>query len=351
MHCLGERQTVSNTNHISRLILATALIIGSSLAVVAQVDRPEIPSRPEFDRTANLGSVRGRVVLPGGGHINSAVRVSLYTFRDTVASVYTDNQGQFEFSELFPGNYQVEVEPTDRERFEPSTDAVQVFRRAASVVTLTLKARDPRTTKHTKPTISVSELARDVPAKAKKEFEKAGNAARKGSAEEAIVHLRKAIEIYPRFVLAHNDLGVQLLALGRLDEAREVLERAVRLDRTAFNPALNLGIVLVHLHRFAEGNEILAHALKAQPNSAAARLYSGLALKGLNDAEAAERELKAAYDRGGTEYAVALFYLGQLHLSQGNRAVAREYLERYLNEVPNATNADQVRETIARLRK
>jgi len=337
------------TASLSRFLSLAIVLFSSVLAVSAQTDRPELANRPERDKSA-LGSIRGRLLLPDGRHFNANVKVTLQTLRGTVIVVFTDNQGQFEFSELVPGNYQIEVEPTDRNQFDTSNEDVQVFRGAPSVVTLTVKARAGSNSRNKNSTVSVTELSRDVPSKAKKEFEKASVAASKGLTEEAIAHLKSAVAIYPQFAMAYNDLGVQLLAAGRLDEARDALERAVGLDRNAFNPTLNLGIVLVHLHRFAEANEILTHALTAQPNSAAARLYSGLALKGLNDSEAGERELKAAYDRGGTEYAVALFYLGELHLSQGNRAVAREYLERYLNEVPNATNADQVRETIARLR-
>lgn len=339
---------MNSRKYLSRLISVTGLLVGSALVASAQ-GRPELPASPEFDKKV-LGSIRGRVLLPDGTPLAGTARISLRTFRDTIASVYTDNQGQFEFSELPPGNYQVEIEPTDREHLEDITDAVQVYRGAPSVVTLTLKARMARSTKLAKPSVSVAELSQNVPSRAKKEFEKASAAARRGLTEGAIAHLKKAIEIYPQFVMAYNDLGVQLLSLGRLDEAREALERAVSLDRTGFNPALNLGIVLVHLHRFAEANEMLMRALKEQPNSAAARLYSGLAFKGLNQNESAEREFKAAYERGGAEYGVALFYLGQLCLSQGNRNLALQYFERYLTEVPNAANADQVRQTIARLR-
>lgn len=322
------------------------------VAAVEAQDKPELSRRSDddnkVDKAAVFGSIRGRIMLPDGNYVNTNVKVTLQTLRDTINTIYTDSQGQFEFPDLIPGNYQIEVDPTDREKFDISNESVQVFKGMPSVVTLTLKARDAKR-KTAAGTVSLTELGRNVPAKARKEFEKANEAARKGLKDEAIAHLRNAIAIWPTFVVAHNDLGVQLLSQGKLAEAAEVLQRAVSLDATAFNPALNYGIVLVHLHRFAEGQDSLDKALKLQPNSASARLYSGLAFQGLGSIDDAARELKAAYQTGGTEFAIALFYLGEIYFNE-DRSLSRQYLQNYLAAVPDAANAEQVRRMIAILR-
>jgi tetratricopeptide (TPR) repeat protein len=337
----------------SQIIPVFVFLLALSAGVRAQVDKPELSRRSDedkMDRMTSLGSIRGRIVMPDGNYVTSNVKVTLQTLRETIAIIYTDSQGQFEFPDLIPGNYKIEVDPTDREHFDPSDEAVQVFKAMPVVVTFTLKPHESAKAKATAGTVSVSELGNDVPASARKEFEKAKQASQKGLPDEAIAHLKRAVAIYPNFVMAHNDLGVQLLAQGKLDEACQVLERAVNLDGKAFNPALNYGIVLVHLHRFAEANETLGRALKLQPNSAAARLYSGLAFKGLEMIDDAAREFNTAYETGGTEYAIALVHLGEIYLKAGNRSLALQYLERYLTVVPNAANAEQVRRMIARLR-
>lgn len=323
-------------------------------AAEAQVDKPELSRRGNDDRTdtakaAAFGSIRGRIMLADGAYVATNVKVTLLTLRETVATIFTDSQGQFEFPELIPGNYQIEVDPTDREKFDISNESIQVFKGMPSVVTLTLKPHAAPKRKAAAGTVSLAELERNVPSKARKEFEKASEAARKGLIDEAIAHLRNAIAIWPAFVVAHNDLGVQLLSQGKLEEAAETLQRAVSLDATAFNPALNYGIVLVHMHRFAEGKDSLDKALKLQPNSAAARLYSGLAFQGLGSIDDAARELKAAYQTGGTEFAIALFYLGEIYFNE-DRSLSRQYLQNYLAAVPDAANAEQVRRMIAILR-
>lgn len=331
----------------TRIGVATLAVLVLCASASAQIKRPSVE---ESTDKPGCGGIRGRVVLPGGIFVNESIKVTLQTLRETISVIYTENQGQFVFPSLPPGNYKLEAE-ADRQRFDVSTEAVQVFRGAPSIVTLTLKekASSVKVTAGAK-TASVTELAQNIPSGAKKEFDKASKAAHDGKTEEAIAHLQRAIELYPAFVMAYNDLGAQLLRLGKLDDAASGFRRAIALDEKAFNPKLNLGIVLVQQHKFAEAASILNGALALEPGSPAARLYSGLALLALGNLESAEKDLKTAYQVGGAQYALALFHLGQLYMSKGNQALALQSFERYLNDEPNAGNADQVRKMIAMLR-
>ncbi len=161
--------------------------------------------------------------------------------------------------------------------------------------------------------------------------------------------MRNAIAIYPRYLMARNDLAAQLMAQQKLDEAETELRAALDVDKAAFNPTLNLGIVLVRKHQFSESASVLNRAVSFQPASPAARLYRGLALMGLSSFDEAADELKKAYALGGTQYATALFYLGELYIDKGDRGLAQQYLEQYLHEVPHAGNAEQARRLIALL--
>jgi tetratricopeptide (TPR) repeat protein len=304
----------------------------------------------ETDRTLR-GSIRGRVIMPDGSRVSEAIKVTLQTFRDTLAIVYTENQGQFEFLELAPATYHLEIE-ADGQRFETVSEAVQVFRGMPSVITISLKTkRSPDRMAPADRAVSVNELEQNVPAKAKKEFDKASAAGNEGRTDEAIAHLRKAISLCPQFVRARNDLGTYLLTQGKLAEAAEELSQAVSLDNKAFYPALNLGIVLVHQQRFAEASDVLTKALLLEANSPAAHLYQGLALVGMGNLSAPEGEFNKAYSLGGAKYGAALFHLGQLYLNRGERNSALKSFEDYLAVVPEARNADQVNKLIAMLRK
>jgi Flp pilus assembly protein TadD len=298
---------------------------------------------------AQGGSISGNVVLPNGAFLNERARITLQTDRGIKSSVYTDNQGHFQFKGLPPAIYQVVVEP-DGDRFEIAKVTVEVFPNAPSVFYVSLKEKKPREPKNSATAVSIGELDPAIPTQAKREFERASDASKLGRTEEAIGHLRNATALYPSYLMAHNDLGAQLLAQGKLDEAAKEFRRAIQIDSKAFNPRLNLGIVLVQQHQFSDAAETLKTALALQPNSPAAILYHGLALEGTNDLNGAERDLKTAHDLGGPAYAVALFHLGQIYMNKGEREQARKAFESYLREVPSGPNADQARKMIGILR-
>jgi len=307
--------------------------------------RPD--ERTESVRSSQ-GSIRGRVILPSGSFTDEAVKITLSTIRGTMATIYAESQGVFEFPEIPPGTYYLEFE-ADRRHFQTVQETVQVYKGMPSIVTVSLRPiGNPETTKPN--TVSVTELKEKVPEKAQKEFDKASAAGAQGNVDEAITHLRKAIAIYPTFIRAHNDLGTYLLAQGNLDEAEAALRKALAIDPNAFNPLLNLGIVLVHKHSFIEAAEPLTKALTIEPNSPAAHLYAGLAFLGTEQNDAAEKDLKAAYSLGGPKYGIALYHLGQLYLNRGDRAAALKSFEEYLSVVPDAQNAQQVRKLISMLR-
>src|SRR5207237_747868 len=188
------------------------------------------------------------------------------------------------------------------------------------------------------------------PKAAKREFELANKDADNHKFEESIAHFRKAIAIYPGFVMARNNLGAQLLALGKLDEAAEELQKAIELDQKAFNPKLNLGMVLVEQQKFVEAKLMLDQAMALNSGSPAAQLYDGIALLRLDILDEAEKHLKAAYDLGGASYSLALFHLGELYMNKGDREAALKAFQAYLHDSPSATNAAEVQKLIAMLR-
>src|SRR5258708_30003243 len=174
--------------------------------------RPQTETGGE-DKTGK-GSIRGRVVMPGGGFVSENIKVTLMTINGTQGTIFADSQGWLEFPDLTPGNYEVQVEAS-RSQLEIISQSVQVFRGAPSIITVSLREKD--STRNTAKSISVGELSADVPKAARKEFELATKAAQEKRTDDAIAHLRKAIGIYPNFVMALNDLGTQLLAQGKLE--------------------------------------------------------------------------------------------------------------------------------------
>jgi Tfp pilus assembly protein PilF len=287
------------------------------------------------------------VVLPNGDPLNEAVQVRLENIRGVKSTAFTDNQGNFSFFPLTPGLYEVIVDGDTRR--DGGNVSVEVFPNLPSIVTIILRERVPKPANEAT-TVSAGELNQNVPSAARKEFERASAASKEGKIDQAIIHYRKAIEIYPNFLMARNDLGAQLMTLDRLDEAAEQLRVAISIAPKAFNPRLNMGMVLVKQHNFADAAAELRNAVSLDATSASAHFYLGLALVGIDDSEHAEKEFKTAYNVGGAEYAIALYHLGELYLSRGEREAALKAFEKYLSEAPNASNAAHVRQMVAMLK-
>ena len=119
-----------------------------------------------------------------------------------------------------------------------------------------------------------------------------------GRLDEAIEQYRQVLALTPDDALAHSNLGTALAARGRLDEAVGHYERALALAPGDADAHSNLGNALLALDRTAEGVASLRRALDLDPGSAEAHAALGIALHdggGLDDAVV---HLRRAIDLG-----------------------------------------------------
>ena len=298
----------------------------------------------------NNGSVHGNVLAPDGSAVTGAVRVTLKVMRGDSIIAYTDQEGRFDLLNVSQGEYTIEADSDRDRRFDPGSERVLVRRGIPTLVTIYLKEKKSEAKTSRDKSISVGMLDQKVPSAAKKQFQEATRLSAEGNGTESIAALKRAIAIYPNYLMAHNDLGAQLLELGQLDDAAAELRAAIKIDPKAANPQINLGIVLERQNNFAESLATLDKGLSLDPASPVAHLYAGMASVKLNDTVRGETELKAAYDLGGNSYAIALLHLGKLYMKKGERELAIQAFESYLRELPNAANAAQVEQMIGKLR-
>src|SRR5262249_16167020 len=95
--------------------------------------------------------------------------------------------------------------------------------------------------------------------------------------EEAIVHLARALEIDPRFALAHMNRGIAEQALGEDDAAFASLRRALALDSSLASAHYNIGAL--HHKRARSGEPVKSYheALRLRPDDAQSRFNLSLA--------------------------------------------------------------------------
>ncbi|HXG94249.1 MAG TPA: tetratricopeptide repeat protein [Blastocatellia bacterium] len=307
------------------------------------------PPPPPTARGSGTGSIVGRVVLPSGQPVNDRVRITLSTIRDPDLTVYTDNNGGFGFGGLPEATYTLEV-AGDPKLYETVTQEVRLLRGMQVRLVINLKERNPSPKANTGAVISAAELDPNVPAQAKKEYDKATKLAAEGRLQEAIEQYKKAVQIYSKYLMAINDLGVQYLKLKRYPEAAEQFETAVEINPKAFNPRLNLGIALVEQKKFADALDHLRLASSIDNSSASVHLYLGIALVGTEESEAAEQELTKALSIGGAQFSVAHYFLAHVHMKKGEREEAVRELKTYLQIEPTGEYAARAKTLLEELK-
>lgn len=131
----------------------------------------------------------------------------------------------------------------------------------------------------------------------------------------------------PRSGRARYNNAVSIHDAGRLDEAIEEMQRAVRLDPGQAEAWLNLGAYKLDRGRPAEAREDLSRALELDPGASRAWFNSGLTRAALGDTAGAIRDMERAV-RLNPRHVEAWVDLGGYRLATGNLDRARSDLLR-----------------------
>lgn len=334
-----------------RSVSLILLILWASAGVWAQ--QGEV-GRPAPGPAGVLHQIRGRVFLPTGAPVEERVRVTLRSFAHNVVSeTFTDSIGNFEFRAVPNGTYEIVVWET--ERFATEIERIEVFGRTARVFTQNIFLREkerPLSERPAEGTISLARLSAAIPKEARKAYEQGVKESRKGNPQKAIPHFQRALALYPQYLQALNDLGVQYLRLNQLAEARAAFEKALELDPRAAHPRVNLGFLHLLQREYEAALNHLKSAVALDPSNWSAHMLYGVALMQTGDLERAQNELEKALSLGSPPASsIARLHLANLFLRRGDYASALEQSEKYLQEVPSAPNAEQVRERVKKLRE
>jgi len=343
-----------NTRFFYRYFIVTSLLIFFAVTTQAQ-------SGGGIDMTGTGGrhSISGRLVIPSGQRADLQLKITLECPGQGDLTVFSDRNGKFTFQSLIAGNYTVVVE--GGENFE--TERESVFIEPYSVapaqgvnmvpvarpINVQIYLRPKGQGAQAKPGVLNAALAK-VPKPAVEFYEKGMESVSRNEPDKAIDNFKRAIGLYPDFVLALNELGVQYLRKGELDQAADVLSKAIKVTPEAPEPSLNYGIVLLQQKKFDEAEKQLRDAVKKNDSAFTAHLYLGITLIHFKNYTEAESELRKAATLGGPKASQAHYYLGGLYWQTGSYKQAADELDTYLKLEPKAANAEKVRNTIKELR-
>src|SRR5271169_1082647 len=114
----------------------------------------------------------------------------------------------------------------------------------------------------------VSALDLDAPNGAVEEYNRANSLLKAQNSKEAIKHLQKATQSYPKFVAAHIGLGLAYLDQEDTGRAKTEFETAAKLDSKFPGSFLNLGQLALSLKDFPAAQTALETAASLSPKNA-----------------------------------------------------------------------------------
>ena len=296
-------------------------------------------------------AVTVQLFAPEGGPLQETVIITLIAEdgHRPPEDFYTDSRGSQTFVNLRAMvNYAIVVKSDGRRWGDTRYSFLPVGRRMSVAVQLSNMPR--KLEEKNGSSVSMYSLKQDVPRAARREYDQALDQLDKDDLPRAQKHLERAVQLFPDYVEALNELAVLQMKAGELAPAEQNLRHALGIDTAAVLPLLNLGLCLMRQEKYAPAVEPLEKATQLAPTNARAYMLLGSAQMAAGSADPAELSLQRAYELGGKNMARANLELARLYARKSlyERAVAS--LTKYLDDVPDDPNSASLKETLERLR-
>lgn len=328
---------------------AAMLIILCATMASAQIGG--IDSDPGDPGTGGKHMIQGMIFYENGRRLDRRAKVRLRSL-SMENFVMSDDTGSFSFRRLRDGSYTVIVDAgNDYEIATENVDIIEPARRPSDPgqsrsVQIILRAKKSIA----KPVGTVDASTGGVPEEARQLYKQALDLVQAGEHKKAIEQLNEALKLYPTFVPALNELGVQYMRQKEYGKAEVSLREAVRLAPDAFTPQLNFGILMLQKKDFVSAATALERAVQKDSSSSAAHFQLGKVFVNMGVYNKAEKELLQTIGIGGENIIEAHRYLGVVYIETRNNTRAVEQLEQYLSLAPKAKDADKIRGIVKDLR-
>jgi tetratricopeptide (TPR) repeat protein len=198
------------------------------------------------------------------------------------------------------------------------------------------------------PPNAVSTATLQIPGKARGEYDKGCGDLRNRKFESAENHLRKAVELYPRYAGALVLLGQLLAVRSRVEEARGVCSQASTVDPDFVPAYLCLADVSGQLRNWNQTLEFADHALKLDPvQNFYGHFYMAVAQFHLSQLPGAEKNaLQTVDDDRLHRLPQAHLLLAQIYGTRHDLKSVATQLRAYLQVAPNSPDAPDVRKRL-----
>lgn len=288
-------------------------------------------------------AVRVHLASPDGSCDTSA-RITLAGEAGPSFEGSESSQCDVEFVNVPEGSYRVEL--SSRE-FTSADVSSNIFVSSAGPANFDIRLRRTSTSEYTgissSAFISAADLA--VPARARKQFDKANELLRRQELQAALQKLDKAIHIYPQYAAAYNNLAVIYSKLGDRAREDEALRKALSIKPDFALAYVNVGRMDLKANDVSGADAALTKAAQSDPADAVTLIllsYSKFLEKQFDAAIATSRKAHELQQPHAFAHRVAARAFEEE--KKGGNAIAE--LEMFLKEEPDGPRSDAARREI-----
>ncbi len=335
----------------TRSVLFAVLLLASiSLVAQSRNNPPSVPSRNNvpggFDSpTSEDVQVYIQVTDPASHPLGDMqVLVELASFQGGVQQAVTDGTGRVSFVVKAASTYQVKVSGP---QIEPTETSFQLFPSETShqerIAVKLKKTTAPA------PGGNVATTALGIPAKASQEFVKGTQEMSQSNWESAKAHFSAAIQEYPKYDSAYNNLGVVEMQLKNTDAAAQAFSKAAELNDKNVDALTNLAQIRFQQKQYDTVKELLSKALTVQPNNPKTLTLLAYSQFQTKDFDAALATAQKVHQGDADKYPFAHFIAARVLEIKGDQQGAKAEYETFLKEAPDSPQAPLAKEALVRL--
>ncbi len=341
----------------TRLLPLFAVLVAGSLFGQTKPGNP--PSNPTPSRgsstSGNFGTmspknVRIEIQLTDENSQplnNIQAMVEISSMGTPVDRTFSNLDGRASFN-LQPGNsnsYQITISGV---QIETTTASFQLYP-TESTHNERVEVKFKKDARANAPGGVVSAVDLNVPPKARKEFSKGLEEMNQGKLENAKKHFEKAIEEYPRFSSAYNNLGAVEMRLKNPAAGRAAFEKAVELNDKNADAEANLAKIKIDDNDFKGATELLNKALTIEPTNPKMLVMLAYCQFRTNQFDAALATAEKVHQGDLDRFPMAHFIAGRVREMKGDSEGAQRQYEAYLKEAPDGPQAPMAKEALVRI--
>ena len=290
---------------------------------------------PSFERN---GEISGTVYLDNGPSPARQITITIQSLSLGIfRTVLSDFDGTFRVRGLSAGTYQV-IAVAQGYFSAYATAQVGGF---PSEISLRLKPSHPIDSSANGASISVRELK--IPPKARDEYQRGLASLAKQDLAGGIIHLNKAIAIFPGYYEAYYNQGVAETRLNHTDEALDAFQKAIDTSGGRYAMAqFAYGLLLSDRGKPEEAERIIRAGLDTDPYAAEGHFFLSIALYAQDRLDESEKSVREALLRK-PNLADAYLILSDIHAKRNDYSAQLQDLDTFLNLAPNAPQAQKIR--------